>query len=372
MAMNFPSSPFNGQRFAPGSGPAYIFNGTSWQPAPRQTALPFNYIVNPDFSISQETGDNVVTAGQYPADQWIVDTGGIAGCNAQRVAAASPNGSSYILRATSAAASVAAGNYLGLIHYGVEGLRIGAYKYGTPDAVPLVLRFWVRSSQAGTFGGSFRNNGATRGYTFRYTIAAGEVNTWVERSVWVLGDYSGTWEVNTNLAMDIWFTFVNGGTYATAPGMWTAGNLVGPTGMTNVSSSIAATYDIADVGLYLDPEHTGKAPPWHALDKPGMNEWDVWRYWIPIRSAKGMSNPVALIRGRFPLPTTLRLRSPATAVVSTVYIWDTGYLPVVTSAGWGGWEQCAEMDIYGTPFGTGTAGMMLPDYPGYIAVSARF
>ena len=82
MAIDFPTSPTNGQTLTSGTT-KYIFDSASgvWNAFPlvAGTALPFNYFINPYMRIVQEVssvnqgsgGSAGSSTTHYPADQWI-------------------------------------------------------------------------------------------------------------------------------------------------------------------------------------------------------------------------------------------------------------------------------------------------------------
>jgi hypothetical protein len=131
----------------------------------------------------------------------------------------------------------------------IEGYNVADLRWGTANAKPVTLSFWVRSSLTGTFGGSFWNNLTDRLYAFTYTISAAD--TWEQKFVTINGDTTGTWETTNQVGMYV--NFVIGcasGTQGTA-GIWQAAstNAYFPTGSTNVVSTSGATWYVTGVQL---------------------------------------------------------------------------------------------------------------------------
>ena len=78
MAINFPSSPIEGQVHNVSPGKSFVYRSGAWAQAPMKTALPKNYVVNPAMTVSQQNGDVASTGatfnGYFPADQFGVYT----------------------------------------------------------------------------------------------------------------------------------------------------------------------------------------------------------------------------------------------------------------------------------------------------------
>jgi hypothetical protein len=71
MAIDFPSSPTEGQIHNVSPGKSFIYRSGVWTSAPMNTALPKNYIVNSAMQISQQNGRiSSTTTGTFIADQW--------------------------------------------------------------------------------------------------------------------------------------------------------------------------------------------------------------------------------------------------------------------------------------------------------------
>ena len=379
MAINFPSSPTEGQKFTSGLV-VYTFSGGVWNAALLETALPFNYIVNPSFQISQENAGNLLAtpAGLFPADQWSIQTPLSSEVSVQRrlasAAPASPNGSPYIIRMTVITPATGGTNtrYFGLVQY-IEGQRIAANRFGTAGALPMVLRFWARHpSSAGFWGGGIRNGDATRGFAYSYTIQPSQVSQWAEIVIPIPGDTTGTWAKDNTSGLHVWFTITNNyASLSSVSGMWASGNIIAPIGLYEGTSSAGFTYDLTDFGLYLDPLNTGRAPPWQALDEhTAMVE--SCRYWYRMENGRGAVGSATLV-GRMGAIHPVTMRLPVTyALVSPVTLHDIGTNNALTSLSTQYSSPAhAEFECNGTGMTAGRAVLMLTDGAGYVAVNAR-
>jgi hypothetical protein len=128
----------------------------------------------------------------------------------------------------------------------IEGFNVSDLGFGTANAQPVTISFWVRSSLTGTFGGSL-SNATGRSYPFSYTIST--ANTWEQKSVTILGDTSGTWLTNNGVGLAVWFGLGSGSTYSGTAGAWASSVLVQPTGSVSVVGTNGATFYITGVQL---------------------------------------------------------------------------------------------------------------------------
>jgi len=321
MAIDFPASPTEGDLFQSNKVLYEYYNGV-WQARLRGTARPFNYIVNPSFQVSLENGNASSTAVMfYPADQWHIQVSGYTGTGFRGSPAVTPMGSRYRLTMTVGTAAPALPlGYWGFVQY-IEGARIAAFQFGTGLAKPIVLRFWFKGP-AGTWGGSIRNGNSTRGYAYAFTVTALEANTWVERVVAIPPDMAGTWVKDTNSGMAVWFTFVCGtASLAAAPGTWLNQNVVAPNTLSNGFAAVN-TFEVADVGLYLDPDATGKAPPWEGLSER-QERTDCARYYQRMNNGQGIAYTTADSPNRFGSINMGAMRAtPAATIVPTLQTSD--------------------------------------------------
>lgn len=130
-------------------------------------------------------------------------------------------------------------------HQAIEGLNIYDFAWGTANASPATLSFWVRSSKTGTFGGSIYNDATNRCLVFSYTINA--ANTWEKKIITIPGDTSGTWEKGNAIGIAISWSLGAGSSYLGAAGSWGSSLLFGVTGQTNIVDTNAAKWYITGV-----------------------------------------------------------------------------------------------------------------------------
>ena len=249
------------------------------------TAEARNRIVNPCMQISQENGNTAGTPAisYWPADQWTVfnNTGGTV--SAQRVLGYTPNGSLYRCRITVSAldAAIAAGEFLSFRQV-IEANRIADFKYGTATAKQTILRFGFKAP-AGTYSFRLTNINVDRSYVQNFTISAGQANTDTEQVFVIPGaTASGTWAVDTSVGLyfDIGLA-VGSNFHAPATGWSSGGGYMGTAANTNGMATAGNVFELYDVGLHLDPDKTGVAPPWQMPDEAEELR-ACQRYWQTI------------------------------------------------------------------------------------------
>lgn len=286
-----------------------------------------NRIVNPAMQISQEQGDgysfiqSVFGSSVYLTDQWIAfiaNSGGGVLTHTHPLSV-TPGGASRRIRATVSTvdSSIVAGDAY-LIRQFIEGQMIADARFGTASARQIVVRFGVRSSLAGTFGVYLTNSAGTRTYVTTITIAGGEINTDLLRTIVIPGDTSGTWLTDTGVGFQIGITLAAGTTFQTTAGSWQAGNFLTTSAQTNFMGTASATFELFDVGLYVDHLNVGAAPSWE-LPAFDADLRACYRYYYVSPSAVyGYPSPNSggfCNFDRYDFPETMRTN----AVVSTSY-----------------------------------------------------
>jgi hypothetical protein len=213
-------------------------------------AMAFNGMqINGNFDVSQELGNGFcVFSGamaKFTVDCWQMQNNGAQGGNAYRFAdpfagyAASLN--TY---ATVANAAPAASNYTILVQR-LEGSRIVRLKWGTANAQPITIAFWVTSTRTGMFSGSIRQFDSANSYVFTYTVNV--ANTPEFKVITIPGPTIGTWQSGANIGFQIAFALLCGTQYATTPGGWVGGNWLGATGTTNLFADLTGGITITGV-----------------------------------------------------------------------------------------------------------------------------
>ena len=210
-----------------------------------------NRILNGNMSIDQRNAGASVTATNfaYTLDRWKTATSSASKYTVQQNAGSvtPPVGfTNYLGITSSAATSVGSTDYYFLMQL-IEGFNVADLAWGTINAKPVTLSFWVRSSLTGTFGGSLENNAGNRSYPFSYTISS--ANTWTQISVTITGETTGTWITNNGNGMYVQFSLGVGSTRQTTAGAWASGDYQSVTGETQIVATNGATFYITGVQL---------------------------------------------------------------------------------------------------------------------------
>lgn len=246
-----------------------------------------NRIVNPCMQISQERGTaalNVTTGSIYSADQWQISLSTAPGGDLRSTQLAgsnpTPGGSRFRLRhvVDVADAAIAAGDYY-VIQQPIEGAMISDAQFGSAEARQLLLRFGVLTSIAGTYSVSIRNSAGTRTWLGSFTVASSEVNTDVVRTLVIPGDETGAWLTDNGIGCWLTFTLAAG---TTGVAGWQGGTFLAASGQVNFMATAGATFDLFDVGLYVDRSDLGIFPPFEMPDIGDELLRCLRYYWRPL------------------------------------------------------------------------------------------
>jgi hypothetical protein len=209
-----------------------------------------NKIINGDMRIDQRNaGVSISVSGdpQYTLDRWFGARGTVPNFTAIR-SGSSPVGftSSYLITMGSGTAPGTSG--YALIGQRIEGFNTSDLLWGTANAKPVTLSFWVNCSVSGTFGVSFKNNNADTTYCTTYTINS--TNTWEYKTVTVPGVTTGTWFTDNRWGIEPTWDLGVGTQYSGTAGQVNSGsNYFGVTGTTKLSSTTGATFYLTGVQL---------------------------------------------------------------------------------------------------------------------------
>jgi hypothetical protein len=202
-----------------------------------------NRIINGDMRIAQRGTAAVTASNNYPVDRFSVTNTTNAAFSAQQDSSA-PEGFTTSVKLTITTARSSGGGNLQFRH-SIEGFNIGDLDWGTANAKPITLSFWVRSSETGTFSGVLRNSTLSRAYPFTYSIVS--ANTWEFKTVTISGDTSGTWLTDNGTGIGLTHSLYTSNTQAA--GAWFNGNATGATGSVQLADTLNATWQITGVQL---------------------------------------------------------------------------------------------------------------------------
>jgi hypothetical protein len=207
-----------------------------------------NKIINGCMRINQRAlGSLNPDNGAYSIDRWQagVDVTGKITVNHSSNA---PTGFTNSFIVTSSSAYTAGTNEAFNIRQVIEGFNSADLAWGTADAKPVTLSFWVKSSLTGNFGGSFVNNGYNRSYPFIYAISS--ANTWEYKTITIAGDTSGSWDGATNSAgIRVLFGLGAGSGKSGTANTWAGAFYNQPTSTTSIVGTSGATWQITGVQL---------------------------------------------------------------------------------------------------------------------------
>jgi hypothetical protein len=242
-----------GDRIAANTLSNTVFQTGSVENYMRTNTLDFgmrNRLINGAMTIDQRNAGASGTSTGYTVDRWqYLATQSAKGTWQQnRDGGTPPAGFTNYLGFTSSSAYSVTGTDYFYINQNVEGFNWADLRWGTANARPVTLSFWVRSSLTGTFGGSLVNWAGNYSHPFSYTIVA--ANTWEQKFITVVGPTAGTWPGATNAgALQLYFSLGTGSTYSGTAGSWSANYYGSATGAVSVVGTNAATWYVTGVQL---------------------------------------------------------------------------------------------------------------------------
>ena len=181
-----------------------------------------NRIINGSMVVAQRNGGASTTltnsATTYCVDRWAFyrDLGGTFTAVQSGTAPAGFSSSSLITASTGASPSAAQVNF---VQQQIEGFNVDDLKWGTSDAKPVTLSFWVRSSVTGSFPVGISNVNITRSNRFDVTISS--ANTWTYVTKTIAGDTTGTWATGNTAGIRVYFDLGSGSDYVGTADTWT-------------------------------------------------------------------------------------------------------------------------------------------------------
>ena len=183
-----------------------------------------NVIINGAMTVSQRGDSTGITSGGYYAcDRFKSDLSGVGTWSiAQSTTAPTNKGfqNSVKLDCTTANGSLASGAYF-IYQTRIEGQNLQSLAFGTSEAKPLVLSFYVKSNKTGTYHIGLYNTDNARMNGRTYTIDS--ANTWELKTISFDADTSQgfTNDNNSSLLIEWWLAGGTDYTSGSTPTAWT-------------------------------------------------------------------------------------------------------------------------------------------------------
>jgi len=141
----------------------------------------------------------------------------------------------------------------------VEGLNIQHLNWGTSNAKPVTLSFWVKSSLTGTFAISLEEvNTTAASYVTTYNIT--QANTWQYFVFNIPGPTISTWSTNSSGSLAVWFDIGQGSSISasssTQLNSWQAADYRGYINAVHIGDTSGATFQVTGVQLELGNQAT--------------------------------------------------------------------------------------------------------------------
>ena len=219
-----------------------------------------NRVINGDMRIDQRRAGAIVTctAGQnFAVDRFAIWTAQASKLTAQQLSGDGPVGfNNYLRIATSTAYTPSGTAQYHLVEHPIEGYNMADMLWGTANAKPVTVSFWIRSSKTGAFALALRNAGLNRAFVTSYTINS--ANTWEYKSITVAGDTTGTWDKVNGRGVTIDFDMGASSDYNNSTvGSWSAVEAYTFSGAQSIITTLNATWDITGLQLEKGSQATG-------------------------------------------------------------------------------------------------------------------
>ena len=245
------------------------------------------------------------------------------------------------------------------IQQSIEGADVGDLQWGTAQALPVTVSFWIKTSVAGTWGVGLQNGGAARSYVFNCATGAA---TWTFCSATVPGDVTGTWNSTPNsIGPVLIFTQSCGSTFqAAAANAWSAGAFSCTSAQTQLTASASATMEIAAVKMERGSAATAFVPDSFAVAMAKAQRFYRTDFAVGtapaqnIGTGKGetcISNPIANGEPGIWVPFTPPIYHVASPTVTT-------YNPAATNANFR--NETASSDVTIGSTSVYDSGLLLP------------
>lgn len=229
--------------------------------------VPFRNMLDNGATVVNQRGIGSITGvvtdgGQRVVDRWLPRNNAAGTYTFGHIFDGPTNSAfntSFKMTCTTADASLAAGDFV-LLQQNIEGLNLRYLLWGTSQAKPVTVSFWVKMNTTGTFVCElFRTEATVRTIGAYFTVNA--ANTWEYKTVTFPGDTTTvpTWDLNSRLSLVFWLavgsTYSGGGALQTSWGNRTDNlRAVGCTNLSGTVNNFAEFTGIQlEIGLVATP-----------------------------------------------------------------------------------------------------------------------
>jgi hypothetical protein len=233
-------------------------------------ATAFNGLqINGGMEVSQLNGASGIAAPSgsniFVTDQWVlnlqVSNGSIGAIQGNNVAGVPGYSCALMVQANPPVTSIVGADHI-IVQQAIEAWRCARLGFGTANAQPITLAFWVCADQTGTACVAIRNTSTNRSYVANFNVSASL--TWEYKTVTIPGDTAGTWAAaSTSTGLYLSFCFLSGPTFQTAtPGVWTATSAIASTGINSFFATVGFRVYLTGVVVLpgLDAPHFARPP----------------------------------------------------------------------------------------------------------------
>ena len=211
-----------------------------------------NLIINGDMRIAQR-GTSSTSNGYATVDRIKTSNASAQLAYTQEQASDGPEGfaKSYKFTVTTPETTLDSSDVV-YIKYAVEDYDVQQLGFGTNEAKPITLSFWVKSSVVGDYAFTIWQMDGNKGYNVVYTINS--ANTWEYKTITISGNTADVINADSGIGFDLYFVLSSGSTYSSTSSMrdnWapytSAGFAYGQTA--DVMTNNGATWQITGVQL---------------------------------------------------------------------------------------------------------------------------
>ena len=221
-----------------------------------------NLIINGDMRIAQRgtSVSGITTFGYLTVDRWKHDNYNAGIWTMEQdtdVPAGQGFSNSLKMTCTTAQASLPADARLQQ-GYRIEGQHLQHLKYGSSNAEPITLSFWVKTNKTGTYVINLYDLDNSKNIGSQYTVSS--ANTWEKKTLTFSGNTSDNFDNdnNSSLLIEFWFGAGSDKTTGTPPTTWTTIDQTTRAGgiTVNLADSISNYANITGVQLEVGTEAT--------------------------------------------------------------------------------------------------------------------